>query len=58
MICSAYNGLPDSISRKDFNNILNGLGQIETDETCRKKWKMMLDGGWFIPSEDGACHID
>ena len=58
LICSVYNRLPESISKEDFDDILLGKGGIQTEETCNRKWKMMIDSGWFVPSGDDICRID
>lgn len=58
LICSVHSGLPDTISRKEFDSILTGPGGVGTSETCRKKWLMLTDAGWFVPVGDDLCRID
>ncbi len=55
---STYDALPISILKLRFDETLKGIGEIRTDETCSKKWKMMIDSGIFFPVGDDECRID
>lgn len=58
MICTACDGLPDRISRSDFDDILMGLGKVESTDTCRRKWEMLVSCGFLTEVGDDSCTVN
>lgn len=58
MICTDHGGIPEVITRRDFDDILMGFGDVESLESCKTRWDMMVEVGWFDPIDDCSCRIN
>ena len=51
MICTDHDGIPEVITRRDFEDILMGLGDVESLESCESKWDLMVRVGCRINTD-------